>query len=112
MNLRKTKRKLEFNRQFQFLFLKLKGKLMENRIITLLLAAMAITCIILPTYAHSNVASYELNYPARYMGGNAKIVTAPNGALIYDKALESVGKIVYTEPIVENIGDGIWIIGG
>jgi len=52
------------------------------------------------------------NYPARYMGGKAEIITAPNGARIYDKALERVSQIVYTEPIVENLGDGVWIIGG
>lgn len=46
------------------------------------------------------------------MGGEAEIVTAPNGARIYDKALERVGQIVYTEPTVENLGDGVWIIGG
>jgi len=54
----------------------------------------------------------EVNYPARYMGGEANIIKAPNGALIYDKALASVGKIVYTQPTVENLGDGIWVIGG
>jgi len=46
------------------------------------------------------------------MGGQAEIIKAPNGALIYDKALEAVGKIVYTEPTVENLGDGVWVIGG
>ena len=46
------------------------------------------------------------------VGGVAEIITAPNGARIYDKALEAVSKIVYTEPTVENLGDGVWIIGG
>jgi hypothetical protein len=46
------------------------------------------------------------------MGDEADIIKAPNGALIYDKALEAVGQIVYTEPTVENLGDGIWVIGG
>lgn len=52
------------------------------------------------------------NYPARYMGGKADIITAPDGARIYDKALTSVSRIVYTEPTVENLGNGIWVIGG
>ena len=52
------------------------------------------------------------NYPARYMGGEAEIITAPNGARIYDKALKLVSQIVYTEPTVKNLGDGVWIIGG
>ena len=56
--------------------------------------------------------SCSTNYPSRYMGGEADIIKAPNGALIYDKALEAVGQIVYTEPTVENLGDGIWVIGG
>jgi hypothetical protein len=46
------------------------------------------------------------NYPARYMGGEAEIITAPNGARIYDKALEAVSRIVYTEPTVQNLGGG------
>ena len=52
------------------------------------------------------------NYPARYMGGDADIITAPNGALIYGKALESIAKIAYTEPVIEDLGNGIWVIGG
>lgn len=54
----------------------------------------------------------DTNYPARYMGGDAKIIAAPNGALIYDKVLERLDRIVYTEPTVEDLGDGVWIIGG
>jgi hypothetical protein len=54
-------------------------------------------------------APIKPKYPARYMGGDAKVITAPNGALIYDKALESVGRIVYIEPTVEKLADGVWI---
>lgn len=51
-------------------------------------------------------------YPARYMGGDAKLVTAPNGAVIYDEALKAVREVSYIEKTVEKIGDGIWVIGG
>jgi alkyl sulfatase BDS1-like metallo-beta-lactamase superfamily hydrolase len=66
----------------------------------------------IPVISGTEAESNTTNYPARYMGGEAEIIKAPNGALIYDKALENAGKIVYTEPTVENLGDGIWVIGG
>ena len=65
-----------------------------------------------PAISGMQAESCTTNYPSRYMGGEAEIIKAPNGALIYDKALEAVGQIVYTEPTVENLGDGIWVIGG
>jgi hypothetical protein len=51
----------------------------------------------IPVVSGAQVERYSSNYPARYMGGEAEIIKAPNGALIYDKALERVGQIVYTE---------------
>jgi len=72
--------------------------------------------ILLGIVLHATTVSSEqvdnANYPARYMGGEANIIQAPNGALIYDRSLQSLAKIVYTEPTVENLGDGIWVIGG
>jgi hypothetical protein len=46
------------------------------------------------------------------MGGDAKLVTAPNGAVIYDKALEAAKLAIYTEKTIEKITDGVWVIGG
>ena len=58
-------------------------------------------------------ASYAQQYPERYLGkGDAKLTTAPNGAVIYDKALTSAAKIAYTKPTVQKVADGIWVIGG
>lgn len=65
-----------------------------------------------PAISEMQAESCATNYPSRYMGGEADIIEAPNGPLIYDKAIEAVGQIVYTEPTVENLGDGIWVIGG
>jgi len=63
-----------------------------------------------PTWALS--ATYEPNYPERYMGGEATLTTAPNGAIIYDKALEAANATAYREPEVQYLGNGIWVIGG
>ena len=79
--------------------------------------AIALTGILLSVslWAHpakALAATYEPNYPDRYMGGEATLTTAPNGAIIYDKALEAANATTYNEPTVENLGNGIWIIGG
>lgn len=65
-----------------------------------------------PTVSWCGSDASIANYPARYMGGEAKIITAPNGARIYDKALQLVSRIVYTQPTVEQLADGVWIVGG
>lgn len=85
---------------------------MSKQIKIILSIVILAACTGFPVHAQGESVSCDVNYPARYMGGDAKIITAPNGALIYDKALSLVSQIVYTEPIVENLGDGIWIIGG
>ena len=81
--------------------------LSENR----LTVACALLCVVLlgigPTVSQARDGLGTPNYPARYMGGEANIITAPNGAHIYDKALAALGRIVYTEPTVENLGDGV-----
>lgn len=51
-------------------------------------------------------------YAARYMGSHATFSAAPNGAVIYDKALEAVKSVGYAEKTVEKITDGVWVIGG
>jgi alkyl sulfatase BDS1-like metallo-beta-lactamase superfamily hydrolase len=54
----------------------------------------------------------EPGYPSRYMGGEAHLTTAPNGAIIYGRALEAGARIAYIEPTVEKVTDNIWVIGG
>lgn len=56
--------------------------------------------------------SQPSNYPARYMGGDAKLATAPNGAVVYDKVLEVVARIAYLEKTVVKVSEGLWLIGG
>lgn len=51
-------------------------------------------------------------YPSRYMGGESHLATAPNGAIIYDRALEAAARIAYVDKTVEKVTDGIWVIGG
>ena len=75
-------------------------------------ATLILLLIVIPAVSWAQQELAISNYPARYMGGEAQIITAPNGARIYDKALQSVSQIVYTEPTVENLGDGVWTIGG
>ncbi len=50
--------------------------------------------------------------PSRYMGGPVDLVEAPNGAIINAATLEASSKIVYLEPTVEEVADGVWSIGG
>jgi alkyl sulfatase BDS1-like metallo-beta-lactamase superfamily hydrolase len=64
------------------------------------------------TVGAQTAADYQPHYPARYMGSEAKLVTAPNGGVVYDKALEAAGRVWYTEKTVDKIADGIWVIGG
>ena len=68
--------------------------------------------LVVTTVAEAQDASLEPNYPARYMGGDAELITAPNGGIVYDKALEAANKVWYTAPTVDKLGDGIWVIGG
>ena len=51
-------------------------------------------------------------YSPRYMGGEANLATAPNGAVIYDKVLEISPQVVYIGKTVDKVTDGIWIIVG
>jgi alkyl sulfatase BDS1-like metallo-beta-lactamase superfamily hydrolase len=75
-------------------------------------AVLAFVSVVFFALSWAQDVSYKANYPARYMGADANIITAPNGARIYDEALKAVSRIVYTEPTVQNLGDGVWIIGG
>jgi alkyl sulfatase BDS1-like metallo-beta-lactamase superfamily hydrolase len=56
--------------------------------------------------------SPPVNYPARYMGADAPLGTAPNGAVVYNRVLEAAPDVFYLEPTVKEVTDGVWIIGG
>jgi alkyl sulfatase BDS1-like metallo-beta-lactamase superfamily hydrolase len=49
---------------------------------------------------------------SRYMGGEVTLTTAPNGALVNAEVLEVSPKIVYLEPTIDKVADGVWCIGG
>jgi alkyl sulfatase BDS1-like metallo-beta-lactamase superfamily hydrolase len=46
------------------------------------------------------------------MGGEVVLDKAPNGALVNSEVLSAIPKIIYTEPTVEQVTDGVWSIGG
>ena len=50
--------------------------------------------------------------PSRYMGGPAELVTAPNGAIANAEVLEATPKIMYLEPTIDKVAEGVWSIGG
>ncbi|MGW8265427.1 MAG: alkyl sulfatase dimerization domain-containing protein [Longimicrobiales bacterium] len=49
---------------------------------------------------------------SRYMGGAVDLVEAPNGALVNAEILSVNSQILYLEPTVEEVTDGVWCIGG
>ncbi|NET42858.1 alkyl sulfatase dimerization domain-containing protein [Okeania sp. SIO2B3] len=89
-----------------------------NRILRGVVAFTLVTALLLTTPTKVLAATYEPNYPDRYMGGPANLATAQNGAIVYDKTLEATENNIYTEPYVDELKDefgngiGIWVIGG
>jgi len=47
-----------------------------------------------------------------YMGGEVKLVTAPNGAIVREEVLQTLSQIIYTEPTTEKLAEGVWCLGG
>ena len=66
--------------------------------------------LVLVTLFTGNISAQE--YPARYMDGSATLTTAPNGAIINAEVLEVMPKNVYAQKTVEEVTDGVWVIGG
>ena len=95
---------------YEVLLMFLNGPL--NRILKGVVAVTIALSFLLSTSAPVLAANYEPNYPKRYMGGPATLTIAPNGAVVYDEALSASEQVRYTEPTVEEITDGLWVIGG
>ncbi len=58
-------------------------------------------------------ASDELaNYPMQYMGAPVALTTAPNGAVIGEKALHDREAVSYHSLTVQQVTDGVWVVGG
>ena len=83
-----------------------------HRILKGVVAIAIALSFLLSTSAPVLAANYESNYPDRYMGAPATLTTAPNGAVVYDQALSASEQVRYTEPTVEEITEGLWVIGG
>ena len=47
-----------------------------------------------------------------YMGGDVKLIEAPNGAIAREDVLTIGPQIAYTEPTVDKVAEGVWCIGG
>ena len=47
-----------------------------------------------------------------YMGGDVKLTEAPNGAIIREEVLTTADRILYLEPTIEKLTEGVWVIGG
>jgi alkyl sulfatase BDS1-like metallo-beta-lactamase superfamily hydrolase len=84
---------------------------MNRRTIRWKLYPAVVTVTFLPFLATSAVAR-EQAPSSRYMGGEAELVTAPNGAIVNAEVLEATPKIMYLEPTTEEVVDGVWCIGG
>ncbi len=56
--------------------------------------------------------SAQITEHSPYMGGEVKLTTAPNGAVIREEVAASAAKILYLEPTTEKLADGVWVIGG
>ena len=57
-----------------------------------------------PNYAQKD-ASWQLY-------DEYELATAPNGAIVNSKVLNTMPKITYLEPTTEKLDDGVWCIGG
>lgn len=80
---------------------------MQSRFI---IRSVAAASLLATTLAMADVNGLE-NYPMPYMEGTT-LMTAPNGAVTAKDALEAAAKNVYRTLTVEEITDGLWVIGG
>jgi alkyl sulfatase BDS1-like metallo-beta-lactamase superfamily hydrolase len=75
--------------------IKMKSKI---QIMTFALSIMAVT-----SYAQE---------VSPYMGGDVKLTTAPNGAIVREEVLKIGPQISYTEPTIDKVAEGVWAVGG
>ncbi|MFT3779989.1 MAG: alkyl sulfatase dimerization domain-containing protein [Ottowia sp.] len=52
------------------------------------------------------------NYPMHYMGAPVAMTTAPNGAVIGEKAFHARRAVGYHALTVEQVAEGVWLVGG
>ena len=70
-----------------------------------------IPTVVLLVLCTSGFAQEPSRY-SRYMGGPVELTEAPNGAIVNAEILEVNTQIMYLEPTVEEVVDGVWCIGG
>lgn len=68
-------------------------------------ASVACALTLLPPQSYAQGKS-------RYMGGEVTLEKAPNGAVVNAEVLAVTPKILYLEPTIEKVTDGVWCIGG
>jgi alkyl sulfatase BDS1-like metallo-beta-lactamase superfamily hydrolase len=88
------------------------------RVFTMLRNHARITCmstsLLLSVAAADLMAQDSVHAPSsRYMGGQAELVTAPNGAIVNKEVLEQLAKTAWTNgPEIENPVEGVYVLGG
>ncbi len=75
---------------------------------TIVAGAAAVATLLLIFSAGSPQAAEK----SPYMGGGVNLVEAPNGAVVREEVLSASAEILYLEPTVEKLADGVWVIGG
>lgn len=75
---------------------------------TIVAGAAAVATLLLIFSAGSPQAAEK----SPYMGGDVNLVEAPNGAVVREEVLKTSAEILYLEPTVEKLADGVWVIGG
>ena len=81
----------------------------------LLMALMVISAFAAPAMGQvskEELASISVPESSRYMGGPVELATAENGAIVNAKLIEAYPKCWYTKPMVKEIVDGVWVVGG
>ena len=56
-----------------------------------------------------NINSYAQE-KSRYMGSEVELITAPNGAIVNSEVLKISSQIVYNEPTIDKVAEGVWCI--
>ena len=75
----------------------------KSGVLTLIIGLFITAALPLPASAEQT---------SRYMGGDVTFEKAPNGALVNAKVLKVSPNIMYLEPTIDKVADGVWCIGG
>jgi len=59
-----------------------------------------------------NINSYATRKIPLYWEVKLELITAPNGAIVNSEVLKIASQIVYNEPTIDKVAEGVWCIGG